>query len=135
MNNEINIESLKQGNRFKVVPALGLRLTKIALMSRKCAMVLFVLNIIVFLLTKKKTTKSILLAIFSTIVFGVSNNMMNRLCDFSKEFTPNLSKEYDIRVILEILFFIVQIFIFIKLITINSKNNNKKKEENLKCQE
>ena len=127
MNNEINIDRLKQGNIFIVVPASTLWLTKMALILRNCAMILFVLNIIILLLTKKKTKKSIWLAILSTIVFGVSNNMMNRLCNFSKEFTPNLSKEYHIRVILEILFFIIQLIIFIKLI-INIVKNKKKEE-------
>ena len=128
MNNKIyiDIESLKRGNIYNVVSASTLRFTKIALMSRNCAMILFVLNIVLFLLTKKKTTKSIWLAIVSTIVCGGSS-MINQLCDFSTEFTPNLSNKYYIRIILEILFCIIQLIIFIKLI-INIVKNRKKEE-------
>lgn len=128
MNNKIyiDIESLKRGNIYNVVSASTLRFTKIALMSRNCAMILFVLNIVLFLLTKKKTTKSIWLALVSTIVFGGSS-MINQLCDFSTEFTPNLSNKYYIRIILEILFCIIQLIIFIKLI-INIVKNRKKEE-------
>ena len=125
-------ETLKKNtnNTVYIHPLEKSLVYNIGIISYWMGLCLFVINLLICLINIKENKKIMLISIFSMIISIIGNSMMSFIGGpGARNFNPNYTLN-RIGGIITIISFVIQL-----IILIISIQKNKKKEENLKCQE